>query len=83
MTAPKFTSYSRYFAILVTLFAVSSQGCQAQQAEISRSEIERIITTLAADDMEGRRTFEPGIEKAARFLVGEFERIALYRVILF
>lgn len=80
MTPKYFNSISRFLAILVASFALSLQGCKAPQPEISRSEIERIITTLAADDMEGRRTFEPGIEKAARFLVGEFERIGLEKL---
>ncbi len=77
MTPNIFNSISRFIAILVAAFALSLAGCRVRQSEISRSEIDRIITTLAADDMEGRRTFEPGIEKAAQFLVGEFERIGL------
>ena len=48
--------------------AIVFSGCSAQNPEINRADVERIITTLSADDMEGRRTFEPGIEKAARFL---------------
>ena len=45
--------------------------------EIDRSEVERIITTLSADDMEGRRVFSPGIERAARFIQEEFAAIEL------
>jgi Zn-dependent M28 family amino/carboxypeptidase len=38
---------------------------------------ERIISTLAADDMQGRGTFTPGIEKAAQFIEGEYKQIGL------
>lgn len=31
---------------------------------IKQDEVQRIITTLAADDMQGRRIFTPGIEKS-------------------
>ena len=53
--------------------------CQQDQAspQIDRADVERIITTLSADDMRGRRTFTPGIERAARFIEGEFEQIGL------
>ena len=29
--------------------------------------VDHLIKTLASDDMQGRRTFTPGIEKAATF----------------
>ncbi len=44
---------------------------------IDEAEVTRIISTLASDEMEGRRTFTPGIEKAAEFIAGEFEKIGL------
>lgn len=44
---------------------------------IKQDEVERIIKTLAADDMQGRATFTPGIEKAAQFIEGEFKKISL------
>jgi Zn-dependent M28 family amino/carboxypeptidase len=44
---------------------------------IKQDEVQRIITTLAADDMQGRKTFTPGIEKAAKFIEGEFKKIGL------
>jgi hypothetical protein len=39
---------------------------------ISLKETTRIETALAADNMEGRRAFTPGNEKAAAFIANEF-----------
>ncbi len=39
---------------------------------IKEKDVSRIITVLSADDMQGRATFTPGIEKAAQFIEGEF-----------
>ena len=44
---------------------------------IIKSETERIERTLASDEMEGRRTFSPGIEKAASFIAKEFASAGL------
>lgn len=49
----------------------------AQKAEISQKEVTRIETVLASDEMEGRKVFEPGIEKASTFIESEFKRIGL------
>ena len=46
---------------------------------ISIKETERIERTLSADDMQGRRTFTPGIEKAANFIASEFEKTGLQK----
>lgn len=44
---------------------------------IKEDDVRRIITTLSADDMQGRATFTPGIEKAAQFIEGEFAKTGL------
>ncbi|MBK7562595.1 MAG: M20/M25/M40 family metallo-hydrolase [Chitinophagaceae bacterium] len=44
---------------------------------INVKEVERIERILAADDMYGRKTFTPDIEKAADFIAGEFKTIGL------
>ena len=44
---------------------------------ISQAEVTRIVSTLSADDMQGRASFTPGIEKAAKFIQAEFQRIGL------
>ena len=56
-------------------------SCQAQKsgadAIINDKEVERIETVLAADDMQGRKTGTPGIEKAADFISAEFKAAGL------
>ncbi|MVN74840.1 M20/M25/M40 family metallo-hydrolase [Hymenobacter sp. HMF4947] len=47
------------------------------KAAVSGATVERVLTTLAADDMQGRATAQPGQLKAAEFLAGEFTRIGL------
>ena len=52
---------------------------QAQKMEkiINTSEVARIERTLSSDDMMGRRTFTPGIDKAADFIAAEFRKAGL------
>ncbi len=45
--------------------------------QIKEKEVARIIATLASDEMQGRATFSPGIEKAAQFIESEFKKIGL------
>jgi hypothetical protein len=59
--------------ILVTGIQIHAQVLPA----ISISEVTRIEKTLSADDMQGRRVFTPGIEKAAAFIVKEFKEAGL------
>ena len=40
---------------------------------INAKEVERIEKTLSSDAMEGRRTFSPGIDKAADFIAADFK----------
>lgn len=44
---------------------------------ITPKEATRIETVLSADDMQGRRTFTPGIDKASAFIESEFKGIGL------
>jgi hypothetical protein len=44
---------------------------------IKQDDVERVIKTLSADDMQGRGSFTPGIEKAAQFIEGEYKQIGL------
>lgn len=39
--------------------------------------VKKHLYTLASDEMEGRKTGTPGIEKAAQYIENEFERIGL------
>ncbi len=51
----------------------------AQKAKtiINAKEVERIEKVLSADDMEGRKTFTRGIEKAGAFIADEFKKTGL------
>lgn len=59
------------FALLALCTAGRSQD------KIDSTEVKRIISTLAADDMQGRKTFTPGIDKAATFIEQEFQKAGL------
>ena len=54
---------------------------QAQKIDkiITRAETERIETYLASNELAGRKPFTPGIEKAANFIAGEFEKAGLQK----
>ncbi|WP_316819397.1 M20/M25/M40 family metallo-hydrolase [Pedobacter gandavensis] len=65
---------------IYTLFVVFlAQQSFAQDIDkiITRPYVERLIKTLSSDEMEGRATFSPGIEKAADFISAEFKSIRL------
>jgi hypothetical protein len=44
---------------------------------INAKEVERIEKILSSDDMRGRKTFTPDIDKAADFIADEFKKIGL------
>jgi len=44
---------------------------------IQQSDVERVIKTLASDDMRGRATFTPDIDRAAQFIESEYKQIGL------
>jgi Zn-dependent M28 family amino/carboxypeptidase len=60
-------------ALLIPCLGIS----QMINIVINKSETERIERVLASDEMEGRRTFSPGIDKAAAFIAKEFEASGL------
>lgn len=64
---------------VILFFFPFSGSTQLLQKAITRSQVERIERILAADDMEGRKTFTPGIDKAAAFLEREFELAGLQK----
>jgi len=63
----------------VLLLISSATIAQKALNVISIKETERIERTLSADEMQGRRTFTPGIEKAANFIASEFEKTGLQK----
>src|ERR1700748_2279535 len=68
----------RKFILAFALMAVSAIAfSQDVDKMIKQDDVEHIIKTLSADDMQGRATFTPGIEKAARFIESEYKQIGL------
>ncbi len=66
------------YSIAVALLAIGLNSfAQDVNKLIDQKDVERIIKSLAADDMQGRATFSPGIDKAATFIEGEFKKAGL------
>ncbi|MBC7828902.1 MAG: M20/M25/M40 family metallo-hydrolase [Chitinophagaceae bacterium] len=65
--------------IIICCFAVANLSFSQNKIDelIKISEVERIEKTLASDEMQGRRTFSVGIDKAAAFIAGEFQKTGL------
>lgn len=60
--------------LLLCFFSASSQSIDKI---INATEVARIEKILSADDMQGRKTFTPGIDKAAEFIAAEFAKSKL------
>ncbi|MFD2598481.1 M20/M25/M40 family metallo-hydrolase [Sphingobacterium corticis] len=69
------TSYRLKNVSLCLGFLFSSLTLSAQVAETA--DLERILNTLASDDMRGRHSLTPDIAKAADFISDEFQSIGL------
>lgn len=66
---------------LLFLLLISATAFGQDKLEvISMEETRRIEATLSSDEMQGRRTFTPGIEKAGQFITAEFEKIGLKKL---
>ena len=66
------------YIIAASFLAVSISGFgQDVNKLIRQDDVERIIKTLSADDMQGRGTFTPGIDRAATFIEGEFKKAGI------
>ena len=64
-------------ALFSTLLFLLIAQAQQEKKWIGVKEVTRIETVLASDEMQGRRVFTPGIEKAADFIASEFAKIGL------
>lgn len=64
---------------LFILAAMAGLQLQAQNIDkiITREYTDHLIKTLSGDEMQGRGTFMPGIDKAATFIESEFKKIGL------
>lgn len=63
--------------VFLLLFISASLKSYTQKETISVKEIERVETFLASDEMRGRKSNSPEIDKAADFIAAEFEKAAL------
>jgi len=68
---------NKFLSIALVSFFCTSLYAQNINALINSKEVERIETALASDDMQGRKTFTSGIEKAAEFISAEFKKAGL------
>ncbi|MCR6720487.1 MAG: hypothetical protein NVV59_09360 [Chitinophagaceae bacterium] len=59
------------FSFVSAVFAQKTKGI------ITAAEAERIERVLASDEMKGRKTFSPEIDKAADFIADEFKKAGL------
>ena len=75
MTTSNMKSLIFVLLILLNASSFAQKGLKA----IRLKETERIESILAADDMQGRKAFTAGNEKAAAFIAGEFEKIGLQK----
>ena len=66
-------SFLFLFVLLISIKAWSQESLET----ISKSETERIEKYLSSDELEGRKTFSKGIEKAAAFISNEFKQTGL------
>ena len=67
-----------YFSIIS--ICIASIACAQQPIsvpEITVDEVTRIEKTLSSDEMEGRKVFSPGIDRAASFIAEEFKKAGL------
>ena len=64
-----------YTLLLLLVTAVAS--AQNIDKIITKTYVDHLIKTLSGDEMEGRGTFTPGIDKAATFIATEFKKIGL------
>lgn len=63
---------------IAALLAVSSYSFgQDVNKLIKQDDVAQVIKTLSADDMQGRATFTPGIEKAAQYIESQYTQAGL------
>ncbi|MEP7163567.1 MAG: M20/M25/M40 family metallo-hydrolase [Ferruginibacter sp.] len=67
----------RFILIPVLLFSSIFSFAQSIDKIVNAAEVERIELILSADDMQGRKTFMPGNDKAAEFIAAEFAKSKL------
>ncbi|MEO6404218.1 MAG: M28 family peptidase [Ferruginibacter sp.] len=63
--------------LIISLLLVINVNAQKIDKVINAAEVERIEKTLSSDDMQGRKTFSAGIDKAGDFIASEFAKSKL------
>lgn len=63
--------------LLFAFFLIESVQAQKIDEIITRKYVDHLIKILSSDEMEGRATYSPGIDKAASFIEAEFKSIGL------
>lgn len=72
--------HRRFALACVVTLLVAPTAFPQQLPDIDRASVERVISVLADDDMEGRGAFTPAAVRAAEFIAAEFESIGLQTV---
>ena len=67
----------KIYCLFLLMFAVTFARAQNINKIINKSYVDYLIKTLSSDQMQGRRTFTLGIDKAASFIENEFKQIGL------
>jgi aminopeptidase YwaD len=72
-----FMNLKRFTLLIASLLLATA--AVAQQLEPSADKLQRHVTYLASDELDGRRTGTPGANEAAKYIAREFERLGLRR----
>jgi hypothetical protein len=67
----------RFTLLIAALLITSAAIAQQSQVEPSATELQKHVSYLASDKLEGRRTGSAGAKEAARYIAAEFERLGL------
>jgi Zn-dependent M28 family amino/carboxypeptidase len=67
----------RYLLLFTAIILSFSSFAQKVNKHIKEEKVRSVLTTLAADDMQGRKPMTPGIDKAAAFIASEFAKAGL------
>lgn len=69
--------YMKFSLLLLAVAFAGKSWSQDVLNTISKAETERIENYLSSDELEGRKTFSKGIDKAAAFIANEFAQAGL------
>ncbi|HVS90457.1 MAG TPA: M20/M25/M40 family metallo-hydrolase [Mucilaginibacter sp.] len=67
----------KIFSLIAAVTISSYSFAQNVNKLIKQEYVTKVISTLAADNMRGRETFTPDIERAAQYIESEFKKIGL------